>query len=226
MPHTFISSRMYQKWSGDVQPFDCLVNQNHQPMCSTGRSMDWTVKDNMINGLFLWATLTSRRRGHTQECSGAGTRGNGVPTPFSRFVIKWVWSCFKMAILGGVPTPFFSSTSLAIFRLCKQKRKRPTPVRRRLSRTHHAVLAGLFQEWVPMSGMKVRSLVVLSNHSAFHRWSAKSAALLLLSSDEQMSCCVRRVQMGASIWDTVHSYRVSTGECWVEQMSRLHGTAC
>ena len=33
-----------------------------------------------------------------QGCSGAGTRGNGVPTPFSRFVLKWVWSCFKMAI--------------------------------------------------------------------------------------------------------------------------------
>jgi len=44
---------------------------------------------------------------------------------------------------------------------------------------------------VPMSGMKVRSLVVLSNHFAFHRWSAQSAILLLLSSsDELMSCCM------------------------------------
>jgi len=25
-----------------------------------------------------------------QGCSGAGTRGNGVPTPFSRFVLKGV----------------------------------------------------------------------------------------------------------------------------------------
>jgi len=33
-----------------------------------------------------------------QGCSGAGTRGNGIPTPFSRFALKWVWSCFKMAI--------------------------------------------------------------------------------------------------------------------------------
>ena len=39
-----------------------------------------------------------------------------------------------------------------------------------------------------MSGMKIRSLVVLSNHSAFHRLSAKTAAFLLLSSDELMSC--------------------------------------
>ena len=37
--------------------------------------------------------------------------------------------------------------------------------------------------------MKVRSLVVLCNHSAFYRWSAQNAALLLLSSVELMSCC-------------------------------------
>jgi len=27
-------------------------------------------------------------------CSGAGTRENGVPTPFSRFVLKLIGSCF------------------------------------------------------------------------------------------------------------------------------------
>jgi len=32
-----------------------------------------------------------------QGCSGAGTRGSGIPTPLSRFVLQWVWSCFKMA---------------------------------------------------------------------------------------------------------------------------------
>ena len=41
---------------------------------------------------------------------------------------------------------------------------------------------------VPMSGMKVRRLVVLCNHSAFHRRSAQITALLLLL-DELMSCC-------------------------------------
>jgi len=34
---------------------------------------------------------------HLQGFNGAGTRGNGVPTPFSCFALKWVWSCFKMA---------------------------------------------------------------------------------------------------------------------------------
>jgi len=46
------------------------------------------------------------------------------------------------------------------------------------------------QECVQVSGVKVRSLVVLSNHSVFHRWSAQTAALVLLSSEELMSCCV------------------------------------
>jgi len=34
----------------------------------------------------------------TQGCSGPGTSGNGVPTLFSRFGLKWLWRCFKMAI--------------------------------------------------------------------------------------------------------------------------------
>jgi len=31
-------------------------------------AIDWTVKDNMVNGLFFCATLTIRRRGHTPIC--------------------------------------------------------------------------------------------------------------------------------------------------------------
>jgi len=49
-------------------------------------------------------------------CSGAGTRGNSVPTLFSHFVLKWVWSCFKLAIfLDAFPHIFISTTSLAWF---------------------------------------------------------------------------------------------------------------
>jgi len=42
--------------------------------------------------------------------------------------------------------------------------------------------------WVPVSGMKVRSLVGLSTHSAFHWWSAQCVTHMLLS-DKLMSCC-------------------------------------
>jgi len=44
------------------QPFDCIVIQNCQAMQSIGRLVYWTVKDNMDNGLFIFPTLTSRRR--------------------------------------------------------------------------------------------------------------------------------------------------------------------
>ena len=92
--------------AGVDQPFDYLVIQNRQcqVMRSMGRTMDWTIKDNMVKGLFFCSTLTSCGRGDTpliQGCSGAGTRGNGVPTPFSCFALKWIWSCFKMASFLG-----------------------------------------------------------------------------------------------------------------------------
>jgi len=42
-----------------------------------------------------------------QGCSGAGMRGNGVPTPFWSFALKWLWSCFKIAsFLGSFPHLF------------------------------------------------------------------------------------------------------------------------
>jgi len=45
----------------------------------------------------------------------------------------------------------------------------PVSLRRRLSRTHAVPRRVIPRVWVPMSGMKVQSLVVLSNHSAFNR---------------------------------------------------------
>jgi len=42
---------------------------------------------------------------------------------------------------------------------------------------------------VPVSGIKVRSLVELSVHSASHWWSAHCATRMLLFSEKLMSCC-------------------------------------
>jgi len=50
------------------QPFDCLIVQNRQAMQLMGRSMDWTLEDIMVDGLFC-ATLTDRRGGHTPFCT-------------------------------------------------------------------------------------------------------------------------------------------------------------
>jgi len=55
-----------QDLGADVeQPFNCLIIQNRQAVQSMGRSMDWTLKDNIVDGLFFCATLTDRRGGHT-----------------------------------------------------------------------------------------------------------------------------------------------------------------
>jgi len=48
--------------------------------------------------------------------------GTGVPTPFSRFALKWVGSCFKMAIFWCVPTPFFLTLHPWFNRTLEQRR--------------------------------------------------------------------------------------------------------
>jgi len=53
--------------------------------------MDWVLKK---SGLDLDRKIWQSAH---LWCSGAGTRGIGVPTPFSCFASKWVWNCFKMA---------------------------------------------------------------------------------------------------------------------------------
>ena len=65
--------------AGVEQPFGCLIVQNSQAVQSVGKSMDWTLEDDMVDGLFFCATLTGRRGGHTpfvQE--GAETSDTGA----------------------------------------------------------------------------------------------------------------------------------------------------
>jgi len=60
---------------GVEQPFDCLIVQERQAMRSMGRSMDWSVKDNIVNGMFLYA----RGVKHTARCVvGSGPRDDFV----------------------------------------------------------------------------------------------------------------------------------------------------
>jgi len=62
--------------AGVEQTFDCLIVENRQAVQSTERSMDWTLEDNMVDGLFFCATLTGRRGGHTPFVqAGAETSG-------------------------------------------------------------------------------------------------------------------------------------------------------
>jgi len=61
--------------------------------------------------------------------------------------------------------------------------------------------------WVPVSVMKMRRLVGLSVHSAFHWQSAHCAARML--SDKLMRCCAAgTVQMGVSILGAVRLHSI------------------
>jgi len=51
--------------AGIEQPIDCLLIQNCQAVQSMGRSMDWSLENNMVSGLIFCSTLTCRRSGHT-----------------------------------------------------------------------------------------------------------------------------------------------------------------
>jgi len=65
--------------AGVEQPFDCLIVQNRQAMQSMGRSMHWTLEENMVDCLFFCATLTGRREGDNPFVqAGAETSDTGA----------------------------------------------------------------------------------------------------------------------------------------------------
>ena len=64
--------------AGVEQPFGCLIVQNHQAVQSVGRSINWTLEDDMVDGLFC-ATLTGRRGGPSPFVpAGAKTPDTGA----------------------------------------------------------------------------------------------------------------------------------------------------
>jgi len=72
-----------------------------------------------------------------------------------RWIGHWrtTWStCFYSA-------PHTQAAEVATTHLYRQESKRPTPVRRRFSRTQALLGRVIPEEWVPVSGMKMWSLV-------------------------------------------------------------------
>jgi len=104
--------------AGVEQPFNCLIVQNRQNVQSMRRSMEWTFEDNMVDGLFLWVTLTGRRAGLT---------------PF---------------VQAGAEASDIGEETVEPDPRCSRK--------------------GDSRRVVLVSEIKVRSLIVLFNHSAFH----------------------------------------------------------
>jgi len=67
---------------------DWHIIQNCQAVQSIGRTMDWTLRDNMISFLFFNATCTGLRRDHSLFM-----RAGGKHSTFFAELIKWVWWC-------------------------------------------------------------------------------------------------------------------------------------
>ena len=88
--------------------------------------------------------------------------------PCSPWGGRWIghWRTTGSTVCSSAPHS--QATEEAIPHLYKQERKRPTPVRRRLSWTQALPGRVIPGGWVPVSGMKMRSLVGLSVRSAFH----------------------------------------------------------
>jgi len=72
--------------AGVEKPFGCLIVQNRQVMQSIRRSMDWTLEDNRVDGLFFCATLTGRRGSHAHLYKQERKRPTPVWRRSSRFV--------------------------------------------------------------------------------------------------------------------------------------------
>jgi len=84
------------KWFGNV-------DKKYKVVSSPNKEID--------DGI-LWEISLVRIKKRRQECRWAGTHGNGVPTIFSHFALKWIGGCFKMkkkleaVFFLFVPKPF------------------------------------------------------------------------------------------------------------------------
>jgi len=143
--------------------------------------------------------------------------------PCSPCVGRWIekWRTTWSKVCSSAPHSYAAEGTIT--HVSKQERQRPRAVRRRLRRTHSVLVRVIPGVWVPVSEMKVRNHVVFSNHSAFHWWSAQSAfsVVIVRWTDEFM--CGRDKWVSRFGMPFIHTR--CTGEGWVEQLSRLHGTA-
>ena len=147
------------------------------------------------NCLFVMQQITSKMRSNTKEkcfpgfhffwdsssnhCYTALDLGASVEQPFdclivqNRQAVQSMRTSMDWTLEATWPTvcssaPHSRAAKEAIPHFYEQERKRPTPVRRRLSRTQAPLGRVAPGGWVPVSRMKMMSLVGLTAHSAFH----------------------------------------------------------
>jgi len=141
--------------------------------------MNQIPKQHHYHVFFFWASCWN-------HCLAVLDLGAGVGQPFNCLIVQnrqvmqsmgrsMDWT-LEDTTDGMSSAPHSHTTKEAMSHFYKQERKCPTPVRRRLSRTQALLGRAILEGWVPVSGMKMRSLVRLSIHSTFHWLSAHRAA--------------------------------------------------
>jgi len=91
-----------------------------------------------------------------------------------------------------------------ILHLWKQERKRATSVQRRLSRNHAVLGRAIPGEWMSMSMMKVRTLVVFLQPLRIQSVLRPERRTFVVRWNDELLC--GGYNWGVSIWDAVHSH--------------------
>ena len=248
--------------AGVEQPFGCLITENRQAMLSIRRSMDWALKNNMVNGLYLvwmsgvtcgiwkrfnrqtfskkiqnmpWLLARSTPSFHQGGRTRLSSKHVAEPANSSihRFVKTQHSKTSQQCSQGNMPkwpmvyssAPHSQAVEGAIPHLRKQEKKRATPVRRRLGRTHAVLGRGHSRRVNADAGDESRKyhgvlqpLSIPSGIRPEHRTS-----VVVVRWTDELLC-------GGCKWLSWFELACIptrwTGERWVEQASSLPGTAC
>ena len=154
---------------------------------------------------FFWASCSNHclaALDHQVLSSHSIVSSSRTVRPCSPWVGRWIghWRTTWSTVCYSAPHSQAAEEAIPICTNMSGNARRWCEVGCRTHALLGRVIPGV---WVPVSGMKMRSLVGLSVHSAFHWWSAQCAARMLLLSDELMNCYAT-VKMGVSIWGAVH----------------------
>ena len=116
----------------------------------------------------LFKPLLGRTRSQGRWWAAIRFSSSRTVRPCSPWGGRWIghWRTIWLTVCSSAPHS--QAAEEAIPHLYKHERKRPTPVRRWLNRTQALLGRVIPGGWVPVSGMKVRRLVGLFAHSAFH----------------------------------------------------------
>ena len=177
--------------------------------------------------LFLWLRRLSELLLPTawpHKISGQMLSSHSIVSSFKTVKLcspwggRWIghWRTTSSTVCSFAPHS--QTAEEAIPHLYKQEWKRPTSVRRCLSRTTALLGRAIPGGWEPVSGIKVRTLVVLSNHSTFGDPPERRTSIIVDIWTDELLC-------GEYKWLSRFEAPCIPSR-WTGEQSRRHGPAC